>query len=249
MTCDVEFVFYMDNDDPSELPFGIFDFPVQLLRGPRIVLSDMWNKCAEVAKGEIYCQGNDDCVWQTLGWDTQVVEAFHKSTDKILMVHGSDGGPRAELFGPHPFIHRRWLDTLGYFTAPYFSSDFGDTWINDIANVLNRRVYLPFVIEHLHFSFAKAEMDLTTKERLTRHSDDSVDELYRHLGCLRDLDIEKLKAVIDEECDSNGERESGQRDADTRKNEVVHPDSDAAVAGGISAATESGTHAASVRVS
>jgi hypothetical protein len=195
----IEFVCYVDSDDDS---YHEADFPgVIFVRGPRIVLSNCWNKCAAVARGEIFCQGNDDIIFRTPGWDRMVEDAFASSEDKILMVHGSDGSDKhndsgSGKFAPHPFVHRRWFEVLGYFTPPFFSSDYGDSWINDLANGIGRRQYLPFVIEHMHFIFGKAETDSTTSERLTRHSADNVSKLYADLAPLRALDIEKLKAAM-----------------------------------------------------
>jgi hypothetical protein len=193
----LEFVAYVDNDDTSYDK----DFPELVIRrGPRIVLSNMWNKCAELAKGDIFMQGNDDILFKTHGWDIKVEFAFEQSKSKILMVHGSDGsgsGHRSARgeFGPHPFLHRRWFETLGYVTPPYFSSDYGDTWINDLANALDCRSYIPFVIEHCHFHFGKASQDDVTMDRLMRHSSDGVDRIYEELEPLRNIDIDKLRAA------------------------------------------------------
>lgn len=191
-----EIVCYIDEDDPSyEGDFG----PVKFVRGPRIVLSNMWNKCAAAATGDIFGQMNDDIIFRTRGWDLDVENEFAAWADRIVLVHGSDGSHhpsgRGE-FGPHPFLHRRWAETLGYVTPPYFSSDYGDTWLNDIANVIGRRRYRAFVIEHMHFWFSKGPQDETSNDRLERHSRDNVARLYDDLAPLREVDVEKLKAAL-----------------------------------------------------
>lgn len=196
----VEFVVYLDEDDANSyrgLPAEIGQ--VTWVVGPRIVLSNTWNKCAEAAKGEIFCQGNDDLIFRTRDWDRLVNLAIGRIPDRICMVHGNDGSEHPSgcgYFGPHPFVHRKWYDTLGYFTAPFFSSDFADTWTNDLANAINRRYPLPIMIEHMHFWLGKAVEDKTTKDRLQRHSDDLVEQLYADLVPLRRFDIEKLRAVM-----------------------------------------------------
>jgi hypothetical protein len=194
----LEFVAYVDNDDA--LTYVDFGCDVKFVYGPRIVLSNTWNKCAEVAKGDILCQGNDDIIFRTPGWVRIIEEEFAKIPDRLVMVHGSDGsknyGSSSGQFGPHPFISRQWMETLGYFTAPYFSSDFGDTWLNDLANAIGRRRYVPVIIEHMHFIFGKSETDRTTSERLERHSRDNCGQLYADLAPLREVDIEKLKAAM-----------------------------------------------------
>lgn len=196
-----EIIARLDDDDPLAEEYSMFtDITVRHIIGPRIVLSNMWNKCAAVARGDIFCQGNDDIIFRTPGWDQVVEQEFANYPDRIVMVHGNDGsqgyGSGTGQFAPHPFVHRRWYETLGYFTPPYFSSDFGDTWINELANGIGRRRYHPFTIEHMHFIFGKAETDKTTSERLERHSRDMVDVLYRDLAPLRQADIDKLRAVM-----------------------------------------------------
>jgi hypothetical protein len=190
-----EIIAYQDADDPP-YPEDVLAF-AQWVRGPRITLSDCWNKCAKRASGEIFMQCNDDVIFRTSNWNEIISKVFEYVEDRIVMVHGSDGGKRASSFGPHPFVHRRWYETLGYFTPPFFSSDYGDTWINELANAIGRRSYVPSVLfEHMHFTFNKSDIDETTSERLVRHSRDSVERLYDNLEPLRRFDIEKLRAAM-----------------------------------------------------
>ena len=95
------------------------------------------------------------------------------------------------------FMHRKWSDALGYVAAPYFSADYVDTWNNEIANALGRRKYLPFVTEHMHPLFGKAEMDQTHKERLERSDKDNAEQLYKELRGKRQEDLDKLHSVIE----------------------------------------------------
>lgn len=202
----LEFVCYVDDDDVASYEKFGFDIApdlngnIHFIVGPRIVLSNTWNKCASYASGDILMQGNDDIIFRTVGWDVMVSRAFERCADKILMVHGNDGstGRPSSIgnFGPHPFVSRRWIEVLGYMTAPYYSSDYGDTHINELANAIGRRRYLQFTVEHMHNLFGKAPIDKTTNERLARHAKDKVDTLYKDLALLRELDIEKLKESL-----------------------------------------------------
>jgi hypothetical protein len=63
---DLELVIYVDDDDPTVLP-DLGD--ATIIHGPRIVLSDCWNKCAAAATGDILWLGNDDVLFRTPGWD------------------------------------------------------------------------------------------------------------------------------------------------------------------------------------
>jgi len=125
-----------------------------------------------------------------------VAKCFEAHADKLIFVHGNDGHWK-EKFGTHGFLHRKWLEVTSYFVPPYFSSDFNDTWLNEVANELGRRVYLPFLTEHMHPLWGKADWDQTHKERLARHDKDKVEELYKSLAPRRAEDVRKLKQAIE----------------------------------------------------
>ena len=196
-----EIVVYIDDNDNSydlshPVNDGIGALDVKIVDGPRILLTDTWNKCYEVSTGDILLQGNDDIIFRTPRWDVMVEEEFEKCCDKILMVHGDDLGCQHESFGAHCFVHRKWVEAVGFFIAPWFSSDFGDTVLNFAANQLDRRRYLPMAIEHQHFIFGKAVVDETTKDRLTNHVRDNPEQIYEQKLPERMQMVEKLGAVI-----------------------------------------------------
>lgn len=199
----VEFSIYLDDDDLHSIAeskaLGIEHITV----GPRIVLSQMWNKAYEVAQGPIYMHGGDDIVFRTERWDDYVETAFRACKDKILLVHGRDGHWE-ERFGTHSFIHENWIKTVGYFVPPYFSCDYNDTWLNEVANALRRRKYIGQILtEHLHPAFGKAEWDLTHTDRVKRGALDNVEVLYNALAKDREEDIRKLATFIEEFRGSN----------------------------------------------
>lgn len=192
----VEFVFRTDDDAPLA-PELSAEPGVTEIRGPRIVLSAMWNECYAAASSDICMQGNDDVVFRSSGWDQAVEGAFSRYPDRIVFVHGDDLHQPPGAFGALGFLHQRWIETVGYFTPPYFSCDYGDTWLNDVANMLGRRAYLPNVItEHMHPAAGKAPLDQTHRERLERGSRDNVPGLYASLAAERERDAAKLRAVM-----------------------------------------------------
>lgn len=173
----IELVMYIDDDDQTYDDLKL-DGNITIVRGPRIVLSECWNKCYEQAKGYILMHCGDDIVFRTKGWDTTVKTEFAKYPDHIVFVYGDDGGP-ARDFGTHGFIHRKWAEVSGFFVPPYFSSDYNDTWLNDVAKLINRHHRIDIYTEHMHPAFNKAPVDDNHRERLVRHRNDHVDELYR----------------------------------------------------------------------
>lgn len=201
----VEIVVRYDDDD--EESFDLCPTRCAKIKGPRIrKMTQYWNQCFEVCEGDVVCQANDDMVFTTFGWDTMVEEAFEEVPDKIMLAHGSDVYGHGSNFGPHAFVSRLWVETLGYFIPPHYSSDFGDAHINELANMIGRRRYLPFNIEHRHFSQGLAELDENTAERLQRHREDDPDTLYysAEMQAERHRDAKKLAALMDKKLSTQG---------------------------------------------
>src|SRR5258708_30496544 len=146
----VEIVVRFDDDDEDSANEAQKDNVVVLV-GPRIrKMTVYWNQCFYACRGDIICQNNDDTVWTSKGWDVGLENAFADVPDKIMLAHFCDVFGHGSNFGPHAFVSRKWVEALGYFIPPYFSSDFGDAWICEIANMLGRRRFLNFNIEHRH---------------------------------------------------------------------------------------------------
>ncbi len=195
---DVAAYFYVDEDDPTrdETVGVISDWGGVALVGPRVVLSETWNRCWSEADPDVAMHCGDDIAFRTVGWDDEVLHQFDRFPDRIAFVHGEDGIQGGRI-GTHGFLHRRWVEAVGYFVPPYFSSDFNDLWLSEVADALGRRVYLPDVYtEHMHPVAGKAPLDQTHRERLARHQRDDVARIYRDHASERAADVEKLRAVI-----------------------------------------------------
>lgn len=190
-------VVYVDEDDADTQKMVAGHDTIKSVIGPRIILTDTWNKCLPLARGDILNQCNDDVVFRTKGFDLMVEGAFAQSLDKFLMVYGNDLGMHFGGFGPHPFVHRRWLEiTGGWFIPPYFWSECGDTWLNDVYQGLERRLYLPFVVEHMHVQFKKAPMDQTYRDRLDNHARTNPYHHYEFRAPERIAQVEKMRALL-----------------------------------------------------
>lgn len=191
----LEIICYLDGDDPKQVQYPNL-VGVTYLTGERIILSETWNRCAQEARGEILMHCGDDVLFLTEGWDVIVRRAFEKSKDKLIFVHGDDLGPHGKEFGTHGFLHRRWVEEVGYFVPPLFSSDWNDVWLNEVANMIERRVVVPIVTEHLHYTFGKAERDQTHHEREERGARDDVVALYKKTVRERKNDAAKLEKAM-----------------------------------------------------
>lgn len=193
---DFEILCYITPDDTSYND-DLWPWPVRFITGPRLIMSDLWNALLPHAKGEILMQCADDVIFRTPQWDRYVEEAFAVVEDRILLVHGHDCSPNGEKFATLPFVHRRWVDTIGYFTGPGFTADYSDTWPQDVAGMIGRKKYLPVVFEHVHWMWGKATVDETYQEIHELRGKDGNDTLYAARLLERQADAEKLRAVMD----------------------------------------------------
>lgn len=180
---DIEAVVYVDDDDRSydDLDLGM---ATTWVRGPRshdglVNLSVMWNHCYAASSGDILMHCGDDIVFRTPDWDVVVRSAFEAVEDRILFAFGRDGYQDGNNFGTHGFIHRRWVEVVGFFVPPYFVSDFNDTFLNDVSKLIGRHQEIDIYTEHMHYIVGKAEIDQNTRERMERHQEHRPDELYR----------------------------------------------------------------------
>lgn len=197
----IEVVTYIDDDDDSYDKMDFYN--LVKVRGPRIVLSEMWNECWKASHGNYLGHMGDDIVFRTEGWDTAVKQAIDSYPGSIAFVWGNDmnGESAKNEFGTHGFIHHMWADLSGYFVPPYFVSDYNDTWFNDVAEKLGVRLYLENVVtEHMHFSLGKSEIDQNTQDRLDRHAREKPQELYntQEMRIARLAQAERLRRFINE---------------------------------------------------
>ena len=206
----LEFIFYIDDDDENsvlkcEELSNRNIYSIKVIIGERIILSNMWNKCSEQATGKIMFVGSDDIICRTKNWDTVVRDEFDKFDDKIVFIFGSDGiksGPKNRNpatphgYGTSYFLHKNWVDVVGYIDPPYFSADFADLWMNDIAQRIDRKVWIDVYMEHMHPGIGKGEWDSTHKERLQRLQEDDNKGTYKSKEDERITDSNKLLEFI-----------------------------------------------------
>ena len=192
----VEIVYYVDADDDSYKGLNLFN--ATQTSGDRVVLSEMWNRCYELATGEIFGHMGDDIIFRTEGWDDVIRSTFEEYEDRIAFVYGDDGNGESERnkFGTHGFIHQNWVDAVGYFVPPYFVSDYNDTWLNDVAKMIGRHRHIDIMTEHMHHSLGKMEPDQNTKERLERHEREKPEQVYESKREEREADAEKLRKAM-----------------------------------------------------
>lgn len=200
----VEVIWCVDQDDVlsrmavEDLPTDSYLPSHRLLVGPRQIPCILWNQAAMIARGDIVGLMGDDIVMRTPGWDVLVSHAFDHIPDRIALVYGRDGF-RDEVHASHPFLSREWVEAVGYATPENFSQDMNDVWLNEVAEMIGRRVFLPDVFtQHLHPDDPSlgVELDQTYLDNMTRRDTDDTHALYGTLQAARDRDAEKLQQVM-----------------------------------------------------
>jgi hypothetical protein len=188
----IEFVSYHDEDDDFS-DYKYIGNHTEVV-GKRRTISEMMNRCFHFAKGDIYMYIADDFVFKTYGWDTDVRAAFEQSRDKIILVCPNNKDWSRWGFGVVGFVHRKWIETLGYF-IPTFLGECPDRWLSEIAKSLNRDIILNKVyVEHKNIrdEVHKNKVRTSLKHKWSKKYYDQ--EMIKQ----RELDTEKLRKVIED---------------------------------------------------
>ena len=176
----VELHFYVDNDDPSieaykSLAKHCYEeynefYKCEFTFGAPMSVSQSWNIIANKTTSYLMIMGNDDLIYRTPNWDSELIQnlAVKYKQDPMWVAWFNDGinGDKHCAF---PIISREWYDTVGYFAPGCFNFGYNDTWVFDIAKRLDRTHYIPnILVEHMHFSKGKSEMDDTYARNRTQ---------------------------------------------------------------------------------
>lgn len=141
---EIEVLVYINEDDPKFNHYRTMIDQKHLRWGPDRSPAYSWNKIAEEAKYDILCLMGDDAWFDTENWAHMVKDAFDQYPDKIAFVYPDlegfkwDKGFLTADHCPHFFIHKNWMNTLGYFIPPHFWHWYIDTWYRDVAKLIGR---------------------------------------------------------------------------------------------------------------
>ena len=164
----LEICFVIDDDDiPTKNLLDNHEFKdlkikYTIIPKGKHILGEWWDiGYNKIATGSIIMLCADDFRFRTVSWDTLIYDEFDKSIDKIILVYGDDLFVSKRLqIATYSFVHRKWIENSPFWLPPYFTTDYVDTWISDVADALGRRIFLPnLVIEHQHFLAGKPTPD------------------------------------------------------------------------------------------
>lgn len=204
----VEICFFMNSDDIQTRDFvaGLEEaqtegtLQIKATHGMGVIFSDMWNRAFGLATGNICMLCGDDVIFRTFGWDSIIRAKFKDIPDRIAYMYVDDGAFHGEL-GIHGFLHRNWIEVLGYVTAPIFIYNWADVWIDEIARIINRRIYVPeILVEHMHWIHSKGEIDAVYHKNQSMYDEQktAVEKLFFETRPVREEAAIKLQIYIKE---------------------------------------------------
>ncbi|TAN64007.1 glycosyltransferase, partial [bacterium] len=174
---DIEVVLYIDDDDVEShgITHTIIDI-IKLIRPHGASLGSILNECYYASSGRYLFLMNDDAIYRTKGWDTDVLRAFEAFPDDIALVYGNDldQGGKVPTF---PIISRKTCEFMGGICPSEYLNLHIESHLLDIFKRLkvlgyDRIVYLDDVVfEHMHFQLGKTSFDATYKKKNQDHDD------------------------------------------------------------------------------
>lgn len=142
-----ELLFRVDADDVETRAF-LSETTHRQIVGPRLQgyrsLPVFFNELARAAQGDVLMCGNDDMVFQTVGWAPLILEEANNHPDGLFDIGVSTHN---ETHFPFATVSRRAVDALGFIWDPAIF--WGDIFLRDVMAHFGRCVMLPTVrIDH-----------------------------------------------------------------------------------------------------
>jgi hypothetical protein len=144
---------YIDDDDSETLAyiasFKIKRFSYRILTFVAHKTQSMGAMISYLYKNspraDIYMAIVDDYVFGTRGWDSLVYEAFSLHSDGLMMAFPQD--PTSPGNVTFVILGSKWIDTLGRFLTDYFPFWYDDSWIDEVAQMVQRKIPVPIEME------------------------------------------------------------------------------------------------------
>ena len=146
---------YVDDDDVitrkyiNDDLFGNYGFEITWFLGKRTrTMGEMLNTLREkcMTNPGIYTSAVDDYLFVTEHWDDIVREAFNSYPDRIALAYPEDpiAGPNQVTFG---WVSAEWANVLGRYLTEFFPFWHDDSWLDQVAQMVQRKVKLDIRME------------------------------------------------------------------------------------------------------
>jgi hypothetical protein len=202
----VELIFGIDEDDPTRdvvykiaaaIPFvTVVDIKND---GKFIGINRIWNLLYPHAKGDILGYIGDDMVFKTPNWDNEIINelTIKLPDDKIKLVHCYDGYRLHDEICVNAFLHKRYVEVVGYLCREEFLINWSDQWLYQSFKAFNRVTHRPDIhIQHNHWVFGNRKKDGVADRMLADNNDVISDKLWFELTDERISDVNKLAKYL-----------------------------------------------------
>lgn len=158
---DIETVLSIDYDDPQkDLYYNLYSnswIDAMIIVNNNRSAVDAINNAAKVSTGEILIVVSDDtdCFEK---WGSSIIEQTSGKNDWIAKCY--DGIQKWII--TMPLMDRNYYNRFGYIYYPEYKHMFCDTELTCVADLLNRKIELPFLFKHRHYSVEGLSKDSTT---------------------------------------------------------------------------------------
>lgn len=170
----VEFLIYIDKDDPETLNYveNKSNLPIKYMFGDRVPLSKTYNLLfKEFNPCDIIMYAADDLNFATKDWNVVIEDVFQNYKDKIVLVFGPDG--IHNNFPTHGFVHANWVNCLGQVFPDWLWGEMADSFMDEIAILIGRKIRAEIFIEHIHYSAGKRQDDEVDHEKFRRQAENN----------------------------------------------------------------------------
>ncbi len=139
---------YVDDDDAVTQEFirsGVhsrYSFKINWVIGERTktqgeMLTILWRR--STTNAGIYFSGMDDCVFLTKNWDEIIRAAFDRYPDRIMLAYPDEATAQPGQV-TLAILSAEWANITGKILTSYFPFWFDDAWLDQVAQMIQRKV-------------------------------------------------------------------------------------------------------------
>lgn len=164
---EVEFLFYVDNEDRSTDEGNIInqfnELQLKFFRRPSVkIAGQRYNYLAKESSGDILMYNADDMLFQSKKWDVIVNEVFNSYSDRILLLVPQFRNKHKQNLAISGFLSRRHVEIIGSLFTEYFTQWFDDLWLSRVYQSIGRfQQDLRIQMVHNHYSYNNSFYDKT----------------------------------------------------------------------------------------
>mgnify|MGYP003136998943 CR=1 FL=1 len=203
----VELIFGIDEDDPTRdtvykmaeaIPFvKIVDVKNE---GKFIGINKIWNLLYPHAEGDILGYIGDDMIFKTPDWDEKILEEFNENNlpdDKIKLVHCYDGIRNHDEICVNAFLHKKYIDIIGYLCREEFLIEWSDQWLYQTFKAFDRIKWRKDIhIQHNHWIYGNRQRDGVADRMLSDNKSFIGGQLWVDLVDERVSDVKKMSKYL-----------------------------------------------------